>query len=171
MQQCSGVRPLESRAFISAPYCRSSSTIPASQVRHAKWSTLEPFCMSSISWLLHWYDMLELLEEGMLKESPVTATNYCYMTSCNFNSNNFVGVETFWDKKEIPSSAWPLIALTSTSDLTICLYTAFLSLAQMLSHTCCATERRRWLFVIRRTKTLSEYCNKRNHQVLSLRHL
>src|ERR1044072_1580101 len=81
-----------------------------------------------------------------------------------FQLQNFSRSLRFSGSEYIPLNTSPLIALTSTSDLTICRYTAFLSLLHMLSHTCCATERRRWFFVIRRTKTFSEYCDKINHQ-------
>lgn len=129
--------------------------MPASLVRQARWITLEPSCMSSINLFSLWDEMLKLLNEAMLNESP--AQQLIILQDFRIFQHK-KHQKLFWSwrlgQEDIPDNAIPLMALTSMPDLTMCWYTAFLSLTQTLSNN--SWER---FSSVRRTNTFSVYCN------------
>jgi len=126
--------------------------MPLSLFRQARWSALEPSFTSSTTWFSLWDAMFKLLE-AMSKVSPAQ-----HHITCFFHYKNFAGVETS-EPEDIPDNAWQPMVFTSTFNLTISWYTAFLSFAQMLSCNFCASEWIGWLSVIRGINIFSEYCN------------
>ena len=63
IQRWSGTRPLESDAFIFAPYWRSSSTMPMSVVRQARWSREQPSEYSFLIWSLLLFNEFKHLDD------------------------------------------------------------------------------------------------------------
>lgn len=162
IQWWSGVLPLESEAFILAPYCRRSSNMPISAVWHARWSREQPSRKSSPSWsLLLLAEFKELASNDLPNESPGWVLDWWprFGFSCN--------IITLARLKELLMDACLCTALGSASEVTIHRYTAFLSFLWTLVHILFATERR-WCSFGLQTKSFSEYCKRRN---LNLRHL
>ena len=113
MQWCRGVWPIESEAFMSAPYCRSSSTIPMSAAWHARWSSEQPSWHPSMDWSSVVLGLSEELEDALPKELSTKKSNLLSTLTC---SCNFI---TSARVKNVLDDAFPWIALTSTSELTI----------------------------------------------------
>lgn len=149
MQWWRGVWPFTSQAFILAPYCKRSSIMPTSAVRHARWSSEHLSKHSSISlWSsFRLSELIELVAEASCKESPVPSNTD---PGCRSKRMTFASVE------EVSDAACLCKALTSTSETTMQRYTAFLSLPRTASQMCWAVETYRSAVGLQ-TKSFSTY--------------
>ena len=158
MQRCSGVWPLESVAFICAPYCRRSSIMPMSAVSQARWSRVHPSRSSKVWPSVVPAKFVELVED-LSNESTVKLLELLSRLVCSCNSIALARV--IEETKDVCSYT----ALTSASEFTMWRYTAFLSLARTPSQICCATKWGYWLSFGLRTKIFSAYCNQKKTSV------
>lgn len=159
IQRWRGVRPLESVAFIFAPYCNRSSNMPISAESQARWRRVQP-SRSSMVWPSLVPAKFREPEEDLSDEFPVKLLELRSRLVCSFSSIALARV-----KEEIHETC-SYTALTSTSKLTMWRYTAFLSLVRTPSQIWCATEWRYWLSFGLRTKSFSAYCNQKKTKEL-----
>lgn len=159
IQRWSGVWPLESVAFIFAPYCNRSSNMPISAVSQARWRRVPP-SGSSMVWLSLVPAKFREPEEDLSDEFPVKQLELRSRLVCSFSSIALARV-----RDEIHDTC-SYTAFTSNSQLTMWRYTAFLSLVRTPSQIWCATEWRYWLSFGLRTKNFSAYCNQKKTKEL-----
>lgn len=148
MQWWRGVWPFASRALILAPYCKRSSIMPTSAVRHARWSSEHPSKHSSISFWSSFRlsELIELVAEASWNESPVPSNTE---PGCRSKRMAFASVELL-------NAACLCKALISTSESTMRRYTTFLLLPRTASQICWAVEIC-WSAVGLLTKSFSTY--------------
>lgn len=107
--------------------------MPISAVSQARWSRVQP-SRSSMAWPSLVLAKFKEPEEDLSDEFPVKQLELCSRLVCSFISIALARV------KEEMHDTCSYTTFTSTSQLTIWRYTAFLSLARTPSQICCAME-------------------------------
>lgn len=108
----SGIWPLESQAFMFAPYCRRSSSMPMSAVSQARWSRDHP-SKSSMVWPSLVLAAFEELTDDLSNESPVKHLELWSRFVCSCNSITLARV------KEELHNVCSYTTFTSASELTM----------------------------------------------------